>query len=114
MLAGTTASGAGVPATVAGANLCTPLPPYMATDASVLAQEVNMVVMYTFADLNMGNWPPPNTTLRSACAGIVVGLATSGVGAWRTLAEFLSLYGGGSAPSGCFFWEKGRRWSWSA
>lgn len=52
-------------------NLCSPLPAYLQGDdaatTKLFFEELTMVVMYTFADLNMGNYPPPNTPLRDAC-----------------------------------------------
>ncbi len=35
-------------------NICHPLPGYIADgDATLLQQELSMIIMYTFADLNM-------------------------------------------------------------
>ena len=42
-------------------GLCAPLPAYLASPSLSLEgflQELNMVFMYTFADLNMANYPP--------------------------------------------------------
>ena len=53
-------------------NLCEPLPSYMDGDLATLKDEVSMVVMYTFAGLNMGNYPPgPDTGLSQACESFV-------------------------------------------
>ena len=72
---------------VSSLGLCTPLPAYMDQgDVSVLVNEINMVVMYTFADLNMGNYPPPNTTLQAACMAIEATVATNPAAA---LSQFL-------------------------
>jgi hypothetical protein len=75
---------------VAGLNLCTPLPAYLdAGDAHLLQEEVSMVLMYSFANLNMANWPPPNTSLRAACTALV---ENAGADAWKALSTFLSSY----------------------
>ena len=92
--------GATKDAILAGANLCTPLPPYLESGTvDTLIDEINMVVMYSFANLNMANYPPPNTRLLAACQSIEK--AASPV---MALSLFLSGYGalrrGGSAPSG--------------
>mmetsp|Transcript_12541 Transcript_12541/g.29504 ORF Transcript_12541/g.29504 Transcript_12541/m.29504 type:complete len:296 (-) Transcript_12541:40-927(-) len=53
-------------------ELCEPLPEYMDGNLEMLKDEVSMVVMYTFAGLNMGNYPPgPDTGLSQACEGFV-------------------------------------------
>jgi hypothetical protein len=53
-------------------NICPKLPKYLqsfetADDLKLFVDEINMVVMYSFANLNMANYPPPNTSLRAAC-----------------------------------------------
>ena len=82
---------------VAGANLCSPLPPYLeAGNAAMLVEEVSMVFTYTWANLNMANYPPTQATnLAKACAGFV-----GGGGGWPAIASFLSGFGGGGAGSG--------------
>ena len=84
-------------AIVAGANLCAPLPAYLeAGDAQLLIDELAMVFQYTWADLNMGNWPPTQATrLALACAGFVGGSA-----GWPAIAGFLGSYGAGAG--GCY------------
>ena len=73
-----------------GLNLCTPLPPYLeAGDGKLLRDEVSMVFMYTFADLNMANWPPPNTQLKAAC-DLMIASASAGTDAYTTLNTFLA------------------------
>jgi pimeloyl-ACP methyl ester carboxylesterase len=54
-------------------GLCTPLPDYIANGGvETLREEVAMVVMYTFAGLNMGNYPPDHTApLHAACQSVV-------------------------------------------
>ena len=43
----------------AGANLCLPLPAYLeAGDAALLVDELAMVFQYSWANLNMANYPP--------------------------------------------------------
>ena len=86
---------------VAGLNMCAPLPQYMQDgDTQLLVDEVSMVASYTFANLNMGNYPPTQATgLARACAAIVAGAASA---PWPTLATFLSTYTsafGGAARS---------------
>ena len=59
-----------------------------------------MVVMYSFANLNMANWPPPDTSLKAACEAIVAGAEGD---AWATLAAFLKGYSGAHASgAGCY------------
>lgn len=63
------------------------IPAYIRDDAALLHTEVNMVAMYTFADLNMGNYPPTNATaLSRACGALVATPTPAGV------AGFLSGY----------------------
>lgn len=49
-----------------------------------------MVIMYTWADLNMGNYPPPNTPLRAACEQAVKDSGTD------VIRDILHNYGLGS------------------
>ena len=79
---------------VTGANLCKPLPDYIASGPdSLLVDELSMVVMYSFANLNMANYPPSSSTgLARACQGIVAGVAQP----WPALAGFL---GGFASPA---------------
>jgi hypothetical protein len=49
-----------------------------------------MVVMYTFADLNMANYPPPNTTLQAACQAIQADMTASNP--WSALSGLLQTY----------------------
>lgn len=98
-LAATLASGATKDAIVAGANLCTPLPAYLdAGDAALLAEELNMVFMYSFANLNMANYPPTSATGLAAACRQIEGSATP----WAAISGFLSGYGAaarrGAAP----------------
>ena len=80
-------------------NLCAPLPEYMQDgDVQLLIDEVSMVASYTFANLNMANYPPTQATgLARACAAIVAGAQTD---PWGTLSNFLSsfssVYGAGA------------------
>lgn len=83
-------------------NLCTPLPQYLQDGGlQLMVDEVSMVISYTFADLNMGNYPPPTpdhpTRLYTACSAIVAGVQAGSF--WPTLATFLSGYSQGT-PSG--------------
>jgi len=53
-------------------NICTPLPPYMAHDAHMFFDELMMVIMVQFANMNMGNYPPTNTTaMAQSCNAFV-------------------------------------------
>lgn len=72
-------------------NLCAPLPPYIeAGDAALLADELAMVVAYTFADLNMGYYPPSDETrLVLACRAIQSAVPTA---PWDALAGFLTSF----------------------
>ena len=70
-------------------DLCQPLPPYMAAGDATLRAELQMVFAYTFADLNMGNYPPgPETGLSRACARFLKG-AGSEASQWSSLRETL-------------------------
>ena len=102
--------GASKPAIVSGLNLCTPLPQYLEDgDAQLLVEEVAMVFMYTWAGLNMANYPPTATTgLALACAAVE---ASAPSDPWAALSGFLQSYsatrslrggavGGVGAPAG--------------
>jgi pimeloyl-ACP methyl ester carboxylesterase len=53
-------------------GLCAPLPPYIASGAKeLLVEEIDMVVMYSFAGLNMENYPPGETALHASCKDII-------------------------------------------
>jgi len=57
-------------------GICDPLPDYLSGgNLELLLEEIDMIIMYTFANLNMANYPPDNegvtTKLRSACNDIV-------------------------------------------
>jgi len=53
---------------VSSLNVCPDVPSYITT-ASMFADELFMVIGYTFANLNMANYPPTNATgLFSACS----------------------------------------------
>jgi hypothetical protein len=55
-----------------------------------------MVFAYTWADLNMANYPPTNATgLALACAAIEAGMASGA--AWPALSAFFSGFAGFSA-----------------
>jgi len=50
-------------------NICTPLPIYMQANDTLFYEELAMVIMVQFANMNMGNYPPNNSTdLYKACA----------------------------------------------
>ena len=45
-------------------GICTPLPTYLEKgDEALFQDELMMVMMYSWADQNMGNWPPKNSSL---------------------------------------------------
>lgn len=53
-------------------NVCETVPEYMASDPEVFLQELTMVVAYTFANYNMANYPPDNSTdLHATCQLLV-------------------------------------------
>ena len=56
-------------------EICTPLPEYLRGDGpdvtKLFFEELDMIIMYTFAGLNMGNYPPENSNLQIVCEGIV-------------------------------------------
>eukprot|EP01126_Amoeba_proteus_P027853 TRINITY_DN2756_c0_g1_i20.p1 TRINITY_DN2756_c0_g1~~TRINITY_DN2756_c0_g1_i20.p1 ORF type:complete len:332 (+),score=49.04 TRINITY_DN2756_c0_g1_i20:645-1640(+) len=88
---------------IKGLNLCLPLPDYLEKgDLELMVDEILMVVMYTFANLNMANYPPPNTTLREACLGIQ-GLVPTG-NSWAALSNFLRQYSTSDtvSPNQCY------------
>ena len=96
-----TLAGADKNAIITGLNLCTPLPPYIETgDGALLRDEINMIVMYSFADLNMGNWPPPDTRLKAACDNFVAAASGGGTNPYTTLSSFLTGYS--SSTAGCY------------
>jgi len=69
-------------------QLCTPLPIYIQNQPlSTLVNEINMIVMYSFANLNMANYPPPNTALLAACLQIQNGVQQGDY--WNSLRTFL-------------------------
>ena len=52
-------------------QLCAPLPAYVQGNVDLLREELGMVVMYTFATLSMGNYPPGDSTaFESACDAV--------------------------------------------
>ena len=75
-------------------GLCTPLPAYIVQGGeAMLRAELSMVFAYTFAGLNMANYPPgPQTGLAAACARFEAG-GGSVAGQWASLRE--TLHGGG-------------------
>lgn len=53
-------------------GICTPLPMYLEQgDEALFQDELMMVMMYSWADQNMGNWPPKNSSLFRACSSMV-------------------------------------------
>jgi hypothetical protein len=92
MLTATLAAASSKAQIIAGANLCTPLPSYLdAGDTELLVEEVSMIVMYTFATLNMENYPPgPATGLAMSCAAIEDAVAAGNE--WGALYGFLVNY----------------------
>ena len=88
VLAATLASGASKDAIAAKLGLCTPLPDYLvAGDADLLVDEVSMVFAYSWANLQMANYPPTALTgLAKACALFDAG----GADPWATLAAFFA------------------------
>jgi pimeloyl-ACP methyl ester carboxylesterase len=54
--------------TIESLNICEPLPDYLVdADDDFFMQEIQMIFMFTFANLNMGNYPPSNSDLQSTC-----------------------------------------------
>ena len=75
---------------VSGLGLCG-IPDYIVQGGlPILRQELNMIIAYTWATINMENYPPTQATgLAQACAAIV----NNGAAApWQTLSSFLSGY----------------------
>ena len=56
-------------------NICTPLPQYLQGDSPEATQlffeELDMILMYTFANLNMANNPPQGSSLQTVCQAVV-------------------------------------------
>ena len=56
-------------------NICTPLPQYLQGDSPEAVQlffeELDMILMYTFANLNMANNPPKGSSLQTVCQSVV-------------------------------------------
>ena len=75
---------------VAKLGLCEPLPAYVAAGGdAMLRAELQMVFAYTFANLNMANYPPgPSTGLAAACERFERGGAKE-PGQWQSLRELL-------------------------
>ena len=52
-------------------DICTPLPTYLRGESTKITklffEELDMVLMYTFANLNMGNYPPQGSSLQKVC-----------------------------------------------
>jgi len=70
--------------------LCLPLPEYLQNgDLELLLNEVSMVFTYSWANLNMANYPPPNTGLFAACQMIQ---SVSPLDPWSALLNFLTSY----------------------
>lgn len=79
---------------VTALNICEPLPDYLDdADDELFMQEILMVFMYTFADLNMGNYPPTGSDLQNACNDFVTNGASDTYG---VLQRFLTGYGNGA------------------
>ena len=91
VLAATLASGATKDVIASNLGLCEPLPAYItAGDASLLVDEVSMVFAYTWANMQMANYPPTaDTALARACALFD---ASNESNAWATLAAFFAGY----------------------
>jgi hypothetical protein len=87
-LAATLAAAATKADVAAGLNLCAPLPAYIdAGDVQLLVQEVAMVFAYSWANLNMANYPPgPATGLARSCALF----EAAGGDAWAKMAAFFA------------------------
>lgn len=97
---GSTLAGTSKNAMINGLGLCSPLPQYLEEgSAEILSQELAMVVSYTFAGLNMGNYPPPDTRLKAACEAIVAAAQGPPSGYFETLRAFLSGYSTQNAVS---------------
>ena len=85
-------------------NLCVPLPSYMTHDVATLRDEVLMVFSYSFAGLNMANYPPgPGASLTKACD---LFMEPKTKGTWAPLKAFLAggyarFAGDRQQPAGC-------------
>jgi len=89
-------------AMVSNLNLCLPLPAYLeAGDAQLLKDELSMVFQYGWANLNMGNYPPGNTTrLYKACASVE---SAAPGNPWGALGSFFAAYSATTtSTAGCF------------
>jgi hypothetical protein len=83
-------------------NICEPLPDYLVdADDELFMQELLMIYMFTFADLNMGNYPPTGSDLQNACHDFVTNGDSDTFG---VLSRFLSGYGAVKPQTG-----RGRR-----
>lgn len=102
LLAATLAA-ADKPTMVQKLNLCAPLPAYIeAGDAALLRDELAMVFQYSWANMNMANYPPPpysRTRLLEACEAIEG--APPG-DPWGALAGFYGNFSGGGGGVPCF------------
>jgi hypothetical protein len=83
-------------------GLCTPLPRYIEDQGvRTLVDEINMIVMYTFATLNMENYPPPDTALKASCDGIKASVSRQDY--WDALSTFLRGYSEtATSPEACY------------
>ena len=56
-------------------DICTPLPEYLRNNnpdtTNLFFEELDMVIMYTFANLNMANNPPDGSSLQTVCQAMV-------------------------------------------
>ena len=55
-------------------------------------EEINMVFMYTFANLNMANYPPSSSALKSTCADLVESVDSDPIGKIYTTRAYQKLY----------------------
>lgn len=69
-----------------------------AGNEKLFLDEIMMVMMYSFADLNMRNWPPTNSTLYNACGSIVAG-HKAGADPFATLKGFMGEWAGAFATA---------------
>jgi pimeloyl-ACP methyl ester carboxylesterase len=80
-------------------DICTPLPAYLQGNGTteLFFQELNMVVMYTFAGLNMENYPPQGSGLQNMCK--TMSATSSPVEAIKTLlhTEYVQVAAGRSS-----------------
>ena len=95
-------------ATIAGLGLCTAkssMPQYIATGSlQTLQLAVNMLLMYSFADLNMENYPPnADSKLAKACAALVEQPTVAGLKAfllqYAGVSEWARAEGSSQAPA---------------